>query len=181
MTGWRREMWWEETGLLFVPPSPNSTGVDMALLYPGTCLLEGTNISEGRGHTRPYELVGAPWLDADRLAAAMASEPGVRVRVAGFRPMAGKYAGEDCAGVFLHVVNRGALRPVRLGVRLLCAVARLHPGRLEFRLPHFDRLAGGGGLRRDLLAGRPADDILAEWGAALAGFLPARDRCLLYA
>jgi uncharacterized protein YbbC (DUF1343 family) len=180
MQGWRRAMWWEETGHVFVPPSPNATGVDMALLYPGTCLLEGTNLSEGRGTTRPYELVGAPWLDAEALATALAGSPGVRARPAGFRPMAGKYAGEECAGVFLHVVDRDAVRPVGLGVRLLSAVARLHPDRLRFRLPHFDRLAGSDGLRRDLLAGRDADGILAAWHRELAAFLPVRERYLLY-
>jgi uncharacterized protein YbbC (DUF1343 family) len=183
MEGWRRAMWWEETGLCFVPPSPNSTGVDMALLYPGTCLLEGTNVSEGRGYTKPYEQVGAPWIDGERLAAALrACElPGVRVRACGFRPFAGKYAGEDCEGVQFHVVDREAVRPAAAGVHLLAAIARLYPDRLTFRLPHFDRLAGSDGLRRDLLAGRPVADILSAWQAELASHLAIRQRYLLYA
>lgn len=182
MEGWRREMWWDQTGLCFVPPSPNSTGLDMALLYPGTCLLEGTNVSEGRGYTKPYEIVGAPWIDGEELARALGSAdlPGVRARATGFRPFAGEYAGEDCEGVQLHICDRDAVRPAELGVHLLAAVARLHPERLEYRLPQFDRLAGTDRLRRDLAAGRPVTEILADWRAQLDVFAPVRERCLLY-
>lgn len=182
MEGWRRGMWWEETGLPWVMPSPNATGIDMALLYPGTCLLEGTNVTEGRGYTKPYEIVGAPWIDGARLATELAAcaLPGVRVRPAAFRPFAGKYAGQDCEGVQLHVVEREAVRPAALGVHLLAAIARLHGERLTFRLPHFDWLAGCDTLRRDLLAGRAAEEIVAGWAADQAAFRPRRDGCLLY-
>ncbi len=182
MAGWRRSMWWEDTGLPFVPPSPSAPGVDMALLYPGTCLLEGTSVSEGRGYTKPYELVGAPWIDGERLAGDLAAAglAGVLVRPAAFRPFGMRYAGEDCEGVQFHVVERDAVRPVALGVRLLATLLRLHGERMTFRLPHFDRLAGSEVLRRDLLAGRPAEEILADWNAELASFLPVRARHLLY-
>jgi uncharacterized protein YbbC (DUF1343 family) len=180
MEGWSRSMWWEDTGLPFVPPSPNSTGVEMALLYPGTCLLEGINVTEGRGYTKPYELIGAPFIDPDHLAAELRGLPGVRVRPAAFRPFAGKFAGEDCGGVQFHIVDREAVRPAALGVHLLTAIFRLYGERITFRLPHFDRLAGSEALRRDLVAARPAAEILAGWEAELARFLPVRERYLLY-
>ncbi len=182
MAGWTRSMWWEQTGLPWVPPSPNSTGVEMALLYPGTCLLEGTSATEGRGYTKPYEMIGAPWIDGERLAAELTAcgLPGVRVRPASFRPWAGKHAGEDCDGVQFHIVDRGAVRPAALGLHLLTTLMRLYGERMSFRLPHFDRLAGSDALRRDLLAGRSPQEILAGWDSELARFLPVRERYLLY-
>jgi uncharacterized protein YbbC (DUF1343 family) len=182
MGGWNRSMWWEQTGLPWVMPSPNSTGIEMSLLYPGTCLFEGTSITEGRGYTKPYEVIGAPFVDGEHLAAEVNALglAGVRARPAGFRPFAGKYAGEDCDGIQLHITDRDALRPAALGVHILAIAVRLYGERLTWRLPHFDRLAGSAALRGDLLAGKTAAEILAGWEAELATFLPVRERYLLY-
>lgn len=182
MDGWRRAMWWDETGLPFVPPSPNAAHLDMALLYPGTCLLEGTNVSEGRGTALPFEVAGAPWIDGEALARALRQEelPGLAVRPAAFRPGTGPHAGLDCDGVQLHVLRRDLVRPVAAGVHLLAAIRRLHPDRLRFRAGHLDLLARTAGLRRDLEAGRPAAAILAEWGDEAEAFAPLRRRHLLY-
>ena len=182
MEGWARAMWWDETGLPFVPPSPNAAHLEMALLYPGTCLLEGTNVSEGRGTALPFEVAGAPWIDGQALARALREEdlPGLGVRAAAFRPWTGPYAGRDCGGIQLHVLDRDAVRPVAAGVHLLAAVRRLHPDRLAFRAGHLDRLARTAALRRDLEAGRPAARILAEWGDEADAFDPLRSRHLLY-
>src|SRR5262249_36094595 len=112
--GWRREMYFEETSLPWVLPSPNMPTVETALVYPGQCLLEGTNLSEGRGTTRPFELCGAPWLDGSVVAARLNREelPGVIFRAASFQPTFQKYAGRQCGGVQLHVIDRRAFQPL---------------------------------------------------------------------
>lgn len=114
MRGWKRDMWFEETRLPWVHPSPNMATVDTAIVYPGTCLIEGTNLSEGRGTVRPFELVGAPWLDEQRLAATLndLGLEGVVFEPFVFRPTFNKHAGERCRGVFLRVTNRHVFRPV---------------------------------------------------------------------
>jgi uncharacterized protein YbbC (DUF1343 family) len=124
LEGWKREWFGDGTGLPWVNPSPNMPSVDAALLYPGTCLFEGTNVSEGRGTTKPFELIGAPWLDAEALADTLNRQklPGITARPACFQPWAGKFAGEFCRGVQLHVTNRGEARPVEAALRALEAV-----------------------------------------------------------
>jgi uncharacterized protein YbbC (DUF1343 family) len=147
--GWKREQFGDETGIPWVNPSPNMPSVDAALLYPGTCLFEGTNISEGRGTTKPFELIGAPWLDADTLATALNSQnlPGIIARPACFQPWVGKFSGEFCQGVQLHVVERRAVRSVEVGLRVLDAVRTQDGERFAWRQPVTDRYS------IDLLAG----------------------------
>jgi uncharacterized protein YbbC (DUF1343 family) len=127
MRGWRREMGFEDTGQPWVLPSPNMPTVDTAFVYPGLCLVEGTNLSEGRGLTRPFEIVGAPFLDGDRWARDLAAMnlPGVRLRPLSFRPTFHKFAGDSCGGLQLHVIDRTTFRPYRTGLALLaCARAQ---------------------------------------------------------
>src|SRR5205807_6486914 len=121
--GWRRAMTFADTGLPWVMPSPNMPTPDTALVYPGQCLFEATNLSEGRGTTRPFEIVGAPFLDGHAWAAALNQRalPGVRFRPLSFRPMFHKFERQSCGGVQLHVVDRAAFRPYRTGVALLHA------------------------------------------------------------
>ncbi|MBI3912441.1 MAG: DUF1343 domain-containing protein [Armatimonadetes bacterium] len=127
--GWTRGQYWRETGLPWVAPSPNMPTPETALVYPGTCLLEGTNVSEGRGTALPFEILGAPWLDAMELAAALSALalPGCRFRPVFFRPTASKYGGETCQGTQVHVTDGGAFRPVLTGVAILSVIRRLRP------------------------------------------------------
>jgi len=115
MTGWRRDMWFDDTGLQWIMPSPNMPTLDTATMYPGTCLFEGTNISEGRGTTRPFELIGAPWIDASCLADKLnsLSLAGVKFRPAGFIPTFAKYRDQNCGGVQVHVLDREEFEPIR--------------------------------------------------------------------
>ena len=189
--GWRRSMTFEETGLPWVLPSPNMPTVDTAIVYPGQCLIEGTSLSEGRGTTRPFELCGAPWIDAQALARRLEADrlPGVRFRPAHFRPMFQKFAGVDCAGVQLHVTDRDAVRPVRTGLAVLAAMRDLSGDRFAWRTevyefvsdrPAIDLLFGSDRERRALDAGAAWEDVAAAWEAEEAAFRDRRQRSLLY-
>jgi len=140
MRGWRRAMLWEDTGLPWVAPSPNMPTPDTARVYPGSCLFEGTNLSEGRGTTRPFEWVGAPWLDAHRLAEALdaAHLPGVRFRAACFRPTFHKWAGRLCGGVQIHVTDRHRFDSVATGLAVIGCARRLAPRRFAWRRPPYE-------------------------------------------
>lgn len=140
MRGWRREMYWEETGLPWVMPSPNMPTPETALVYPGMCLLEGTNISEGRGTTRPFELFGAPWIDAERLTSELNALdlPGVSFREAYFQPGFQKYAGELCRGAQLHVTERAVFAPFQTGVEILRCLRRNYPTHFAWKQPPYE-------------------------------------------
>src|SRR5262249_16050118 len=172
--GWQRSMDFEQTGLPWVLPSPNMPTVDTAFVYPGQCLLEGTNLSEGRGTTRPFELCGAPWIDARRLAERMQREelPGVRFRPAWFQPTFHKFAGPVCGGVPLHVTEREAFQPGRTSLALLAAVRELAGAHFAWRTepyefvadrPAIDLLFGSDRERRGLEAGVPAAELARAW------------------
>jgi len=189
MQGWQRAMWFDDTGLPWVLPSPNLPTLEAATVYPGTCLVEGTTLSEGRGTGRPFEFVGAPWIDGDDLALALNALrlPGVRFRPVAFAPTTSKHSGSTCGGVQVHVLDRQAFRPVETGVYLLATIKRLYPGDFrwlptswEGQPPHIDLLAGTDRLRQALDAGVPVPDIVAEWQPGLAAFLQEREEVLLY-
>ncbi|SEM34700.1 exo-beta-N-acetylmuramidase NamZ domain-containing protein [Nonomuraea pusilla] len=162
MEGWRRGMTWEETGLPWVMPSVNMPTPDTALVYPGTGLFEGTNFSEGRGTTRPFELVGAPYAD-DAFAPALAALdlPGVRFRDVWFTPTFHKHAGTPVRGVQLHVHDRRAFRPVLTGLSMLYVARTLYPDALVWRGPELflDHLWGSDSLARRLDAGQDPRDL----------------------
>jgi uncharacterized protein YbbC (DUF1343 family) len=192
MEGWRRSMTWRDTRLPYVLPSPNLPTPDSCAVYPGMVLVEGTNLSEGRGTTRPFELVGAPWLDpqalADRLEAADLA--GVRVRPCSFEPTFQKHSGAVCGGVQLHVVDADAFAPVRTAVELFRAARALAPDAFAWRSPPYeyeerlspiDILWGHDGLRTGVDAGRSADQILAGVDRECAAFREAVRPHLLYA
>ena len=191
LEGWRRDQYQDETGLAWVLPSPNLPTLDSAIVYPGMVLLEGTNLSEGRGTTRPFELLGAPWLDGARLAAAMNDLrlPGVHLRPAEFRPTFQKHAGQTCGGCQIHVVDRATFRPVQTAVALLQICRRLVPDRFAWRqppyeyetvIPPIDILSGSDRLRRQLDDEVPYAAIADGWAAGLDAFRPLRESYLLY-
>lgn len=185
VAGWRRDTPFDRTGLPFIPPSPNLRTLESLYHYPGLCLFEGTNLSVGRGSDAPFEQVGAPWLDTAAVLARIrgAGLPGVRfsgVRFTPERPGDGKYADTLLAGIRLEVTDRRTYDPTITAVYLLAAVRARHAGRFEWLASHFDRLAGGTGLRERLEAGTPPDAIVREWTAPLAGFRERRRAVLLY-
>lgn len=189
--GWERDMWFDQTGLPWVPPSPNAPTLSMAALYPGTCFVEGVNLSEARGTALPFEMVGAPWLDGEKLAEVMRQKnlPGVLWRPVRFRPSASKWMDQSCGGVQIHVVDRRALRPVELGVLLLFAIRDLHPDKLAPVSPtepseparyHMDLLAAGPELREALFGGEQPDRLLQEWQEQANKFEQERKRFFIY-
>lgn len=189
--GWRRETWWDETGLPWVAPSPNMPTALTATIYPGACLVEATNLSEGRGTTRPFQLVGAPWLDGEALGARLneIDLPGVRFRTARFRPEFGKHAGSVCAGVEWHVTDRARLRPLETGVRLLAEARALHPDKFAWRREAYEFVAGvpavdlltGSAAAREVIEGRAdAEGLFAGWRAHCEEFTARRGPHLLY-
>jgi len=189
MSGWRRAMWFDDTGRPWVPTSPAMPHLSTATVYPGTCLAEGTNLSEGRGTALPFEVIGAPWLDGHALAAALnrLDLPGVRFRPAEFAPSAGKYAGELCRGVQVHVTDRRAFRPVAAGLHLIAACRHQAPDRFTFlpsswegKPPHFDLLIGDPRIRPALLSGTPVEALVASWDVDAAFWAEQRRPYLLY-
>jgi len=172
--GWRRRMFQRDTGLPWIFPSPNMPTPETALVYPGMCLLEGTNLSEGRGTTRPFEMFGAPWLDSDRLAEALGASqlPGVRFRPASFVPTWDKHAGVRCHGVEVVIDDRDAFRPFRTGIACVAAARAQDPRHFRWRtdpyefvehVPAFDLLCGSAREREALEHGRGWRDLAAEW------------------
>ena len=170
MEGWTRAMRWEDTGLPWVLPSPNMPTPDTATVYPGACLIEGTNLSEGRGTTRPFEVFGAPWVDGAALASAMEAEGGggMRARAMSFRPMFQKHAGVTCQGVQVHVTDARVFAPYRAYLAALRACRRFEGFRwrteeYEFvaDVPAIDLLTGDGAVREGLDAGATVDELMA--------------------
>jgi uncharacterized protein YbbC (DUF1343 family) len=186
--GWKREMWYDETGLPWVMPSPNLPTLETAVVYPGTCLFEGVNISEGRGTTRPFEMIGAPWIDGFKLTDKLKEEglPGVVFRGLHFIPTVGKFAGEVCGGVQLHVCDRRRFKPVLTALTMFRKIMDLFPSSIEFRKGwrdedySFDLLAGTDSIRRGLIEGKEPRDIEAGWDKELRSFLKSRRKYLLY-
>jgi len=191
MEGWSRGMYFDETGLPWVMPSPNMPTLDTAIVYPGAVLFEGTQLSEGRGTTRPFELLGAPWIDAERFCGELNALqlPGVQFRPVMFEPTFHKHAREACGGCQIHVTNRQAFLPVLASVAAMAAFYRADPGRFAWRQPPYeyehdkmpiDILAGSPALREQIERGTGAREIAASWDEAVAAFTPVRRACLFY-
>jgi uncharacterized protein YbbC (DUF1343 family) len=191
MQGWRRRDWFDETGLPWVMPSPNLPSLDSATVYPGMVLLEGTTASEGRGTTRPFEIAGAPYVDARALAEHLngLGLPGVRFRAMYFEPTFQKHAGELCGGVQLHVGNRTVFEPVVTGIAVIRALQTLHEASFAWRLPPYeyeteimpiDILSGGDDLRRLIDGGATVEEIRESWQDDLTRFRNQRQKYLLY-
>lgn len=191
MQGWSRRQYFDETGLTWVLPSPNLPTLESAVVYPGTVLFEGTSVSEGRGTTRPFEFIGAPWIEPEPFAEALNRRglPGVYFRPVSFEPTFHKHRQASCGGVQIHVLDRRAFRPVETGLVLLDA-CRLAPASRfvwrdppyeyeQVRLP-FDILCGSSRERLGLEQGADARDLAASWIAEVDRFRPIRERFLLY-
>ena len=186
--GWKPRDLYEATGLQWVPPSPNMPTPDTALLYPGTCMFEGTNLSEGRGTTRPFEWIGAPYMD-HRWSVALTERrlPGVQFRESYFTPTFSKHANKVCAGVQVHIVDAYAVDAVRVGVEMLVAAKRLYPevawrnDAWDTTRPYWiDKLTGSARLRQQIDSGASADQVVAAWRDELAAFDALRQQYLLY-
>jgi uncharacterized protein YbbC (DUF1343 family) len=191
LEGWKRSMFYGETGLPWVIPSPNMPTVETALIYPGMCLLEGTNLSEGRGTTRPFEIWGAPWLDGQKLADDLTSEklPGVRFRPCSFTPTWDKHKGVRCHGVQIHLTDARALLPVRLGVACVVHARAQDQARFRWRTeryefvddkPAIDILTGSAQFRAQAESGSTVAQLCAAWDGERADFLKRREGVLLY-
>jgi uncharacterized protein YbbC (DUF1343 family) len=191
LEGWTRSMYFDETGLPWIIPSPNLPTLDSAIVYPGAVLFEGTKLSEGRGTTRPFELIGAPWIDAERLAEAMNARglPGAHFRPVYFEPTFHKHVKQTCGGCQTHVLDRRAFRPVRTAVELMEQFRRQEPSRFAWREPPYeyehdkqpiDVLYGSDRLRAALDNGTGVEALVASWGPDEEAFRRTRDKYLLY-
>lgn len=191
MERWHRYMYADDTGLRWVMPSPNMPTLETAVVYPGTVLFEGTNLSEGRGTTRPFELVGAPWIDADRFAEAMNALdlPGVYFRPAVFEPTFQKHAHRPCGGCQIHVTDRSTFRPVITGVALIRTFRRFDRAKFAWRQPPYeyeqeklpiDVLAGSDLLRTQIESDGSLVEIAESWRPSEAAFRELRNDFLLY-
>jgi len=182
MRGWERSMYYDDTPLQFVMPSPNMPTETTALVYPGMGLAEGTNVSEGRGTTRPFEIVGAPWIDAEKLSRVLNDKhlAGVRFRPVHFTPTFSKYEGKPCNGVEVHVMDRDAFNPVVVGLNVIATVHDLYPRQFAFNASGFDRLVGNDWVRQDIEKGVPVAEIRRRWQKGLSQFKKIRQQYLLY-
>ncbi|GAA3024675.1 exo-beta-N-acetylmuramidase NamZ family protein [Streptomyces glomeratus] len=182
MTGWRRSDFYDVSGLPWVPPSPNMPTPDTALVYSGTCLFEGTGLSEGRGTTRPFELLGAEGIDGRWAAEAeRLGLPGVHFREAYFTPTFSKFQGKTVGGVQIHVHDRDAYDPVRTGIALLVTARKVWSGFAWRPDAWIDRLTGSARVRTMIDAGATADEVVAAWQGELHAFRRVRERYLVYA
>ncbi len=192
MKGWKRPMWFDGTGLPWVMPSPNMPTADTALVYPGMCLLEGTNLSEGRGTTRPFEIFGAPFIHAETLVKALEEFrlPGVAFRPLSFLPTFQKHANVLCGGAQIHVTDRERFKPFKTGVAILKAIHNTWPRDFAWKQPPYeyeehllpiDILAGTDRLRRDIESWKDLDAMEAWWKEETKAFEKIRKHYLIYA
>lgn len=192
MKGWERRMCFGDTALPWVPPSPNMPTPETAVVYPGTVLLEGTNISEGRGTTRPFEIIGAPWIDPVDLSRSLADSgiiEGAVLRPLYFEPTWDKYAGELCGGFHVHVLDRSAFKPVRFGASVIQRAAAMYPEHFRWSDPPYeyerkrapiDIICGGDALRRTVEAGDDLERLFGDWKRDEESFERERTPFLLY-
>ena len=191
MEGWRRSAWYDQTGLPWVMPSPNIPTFDTAIVYPGSVMIEGTNISEGRGTTRPFEIIGAPFIDPNVLVEELEKDdlPGAVFRAMHFQPTFHKFNGEICGGIQIHVTDRDQFKPVATGVAVISAIRRLYPASFAWKQPPyeyvydhlpFDVIAGTASLREQIDAGVPVAEIEQTWEEGIREFVTRRESYLLY-
>jgi uncharacterized protein YbbC (DUF1343 family) len=192
MGGWKRQMWFDDTKLPWVLPSPNMPTIDTATVYPGTCLLEGTNISEARGTTRPFEIFGAPYIDPELLVRRLGEFrlPGVVFRPLSFIPTFHKYAGKVCKGAQIHVIDRTAYKPFLTAVCIIHLVRDLYPRNFAWKKPPYeyetvllpiDILAGTDKVRKDIEKGASLKTMESWWNDELREFdKKMRQNFLLY-
>lgn len=191
MFGWSRSRWYDETDGPWVLPSPNIPTVDTTVVFPATVHLEGTQMSEGRGTTKPFEFAGAPYIDADDFAAVLAELqlPGVSFRSCGFKPTFQKHAGQACGGVQIHVTDREVFEPVIAGIAIVKSAFDMYgddfrwkdpPYEYEYDRNPFDLISGTSKVREAIERGDSLDSIRASWDAPLGEFVRLREQFLLY-
>jgi uncharacterized protein YbbC (DUF1343 family) len=182
MENWSRDEWFDETSLPWVAPSPNLPTLASVTVYPGQVILEGTNLSEGRGTTKPFEYFGAPWIDGYDLAKDLnaLNLPGVKFREVYFTPTFSKFAGTNCGGCQLHVTDRGAYQSVATTLTILAEIKRLYAGKLQLHADYFDHVLGTASVREALERGEPATRIVAAFKPGLEDFAKLRKPFLLY-
>lgn len=182
MEGWSRHMWYDETNLPWVIPSPNMPTLDTATVYPGQVFLEGTNLSEGRGTTRPFELFGAPWIDGHELSQRLndLDLPGVKFREAWFAPIFSKFEGEICGGAQVHVINREEYKPMATTILIIKTIKDMYPKNFEFHAEYFDKIMGTSFVRKALEEGEKVENIVARFADDVKNFAKTRKPCLLY-
>ncbi len=182
MMGWKRQMWFDETSLPWIMPSPNMPSLDTATVYPGQVFLEGTNISEGRGTKKPFELFGAPWIDGTKLARALNSLklPGVRFREAWFTPELSKYQGRICAGAQIHVTDRNRFKSFETSMHIIQSIMDMNSGQFLFHFEYFDKIMGTSTVREALEEHQDVSEIMNIFCAGLDVFRNLRKPHLLY-
>jgi uncharacterized protein YbbC (DUF1343 family) len=182
MEGWRRRMWYDQTGLRFIKTSPNMPDLETAAVYPGLCLLEGTNVSEGRGTAMPFRQFGAPWIDSKLLADRLneLKLPAMHFEPARFTPASSKYQGQECHGVRILIADRDRLEPYSSGIRIVNEICRMYPDQFEWKAAHFDRLCGTSKIRNAIASRSSLDVLQNKWQAELESFLEIRAGYLIY-
>jgi uncharacterized protein YbbC (DUF1343 family) len=191
MRGWERQLWLDETDAPWVLPSPNMPTVDTATVFPATVFFEGTQVSEGRGTTRPFEFVGAPYINSQQLAAELNSFnlPGIYFRAAEFQPTFQKHAGKTCGGVQLHVLDREAFEPVRTGITMVKAIVELYGEEFKWKNPPyeyvydknpFDVISGTDDIRRAIENKASIEELTASWQSDVQAYVERREPILLY-
>jgi uncharacterized protein YbbC (DUF1343 family) len=182
MENWRRSMWYNRTGLSFIKPSPNMVSLETATVYPGLCLLEGTNVSEGRGTPLPFTQFGAPWIDSARLATELnkLNLHGIRFRQASFTPVSSKYKDQRCNGVKIIVTDRDLLEPYWSGVLIVSKIYQMYPDKFQWKTNHFDHLCGTSAIREAITNQSSLEKLREGWQAELKSFLHIRNKYLMY-
>ena len=189
LKNWRREMWFDQTGLTFIKPSPNMPDLASATVYPGICLVEGTNVSAGRGTSIPFQVFGAPWVDGAQFSNALNALrlAGVDFKDTVFTPVPiegaalnPKYKNRRCGGVKIRVTNRDRFQPFRGGLEIINLLYRMYPDSFRWRESGFDRLCGTDTIRKAIIAGQPIDKIVESWREDFADFMQIRKKYLLY-
>jgi uncharacterized protein YbbC (DUF1343 family) len=182
MENWTRDEWFDETSLPWVMPSPNLPTLDSATVYPGQVLIEDTDLSEGRGTTKPFEIFGAPWIDGFTLAKELNALHlhGVKFREIWFTPTFSKFQGKLCGGCQMHVTDRSAFQPLATTLNILSVVKKLYGDKLEFHAAYFDKVMGTASVREALERGSPVEKIVAGFQPGLDDFAKLREPFLLY-
>ncbi|KMJ58752.1 hypothetical protein AB685_06615 [Bacillus sp. LL01] len=188
MNGWKRNMYYDDTPPEFVMPSPNMPTLDTALVYPGGALIEGTNVSEGRGTTKPFELIGAPFMNADDVASTLndLELEGVTFRAASFTPTFSKHAGSLSHGIQIHITDRDDFKPVETGLHIVKTIHDMYPEDFAFRaensagISFFDNLIGNSWIRKGIEEGRSVEDLVSQWQGELSEFNKVRKQYLIY-
>jgi uncharacterized protein YbbC (DUF1343 family) len=189
MKNWHRELWYDDTGLPFINPSPNIPDLESATVYPGVCLLEGTNVSEGRGTSNPFQIFGAPWINGARLAERLntLNLSGIALKDTFFTPVSidgaasnPKYENNMCFGVKIKVTDRNQFQPYRTGIQIVYTIYQMYPDSLKWHTRHFDRLCGTASIRETIVKEGNIDSLIASWQDQINEFMKKRKRYLIY-